>query len=70
MMGGFTEDSIIENRTVEKFEITLLTQLSLASFLWDIGKQYSHRCDASQWGIPSMAILLDKRIFIKNLYEN
>ena len=31
--------------------------LSLASFLWDIGKQYSPRCDAAERGVPG-AILL------------
>ena len=25
-----------------------LTHLSMASFLWDIGKQYSLRCDAAE----------------------
>ena len=34
-----------------------LTLLSLVSFLWDIGKQYSPRCDAAERGIPSGAIL-------------
>ena len=47
-----------------------LTHLSLASFLWDIGKQYSHRCDAAERGVPSVAIMFAKRIFIKSLYEN
>ena len=31
--------------------------LSLASLLWDIGKQYSPRCDAAVRGVPSGAIL-------------
>ena len=26
-------------------------------FLWDIGKQYSPRCDAAERGVPSGAIL-------------
>ena len=34
-----------------------LTHLSLASLLWDIGKQYSPRCDATERGVPSGAIL-------------
>ena len=34
-----------------------LTHLSLASLLWDIGKQNSPRCDAAERGIPSGAIL-------------
>ena len=33
-----------------------LTDLSLV-FLWDIGKQYSPRCDAADRGIPYGAIL-------------
>ena len=35
----------------------LLTHLSLVSFLWDIGKQHSPRCDAAERGVPSGAIL-------------
>ena len=35
----------------------LLTQMSLASFLWDIGKQHSPRCDAAKCGFTSGAIL-------------
>ena len=38
-----------------------LTHLSLASLLWDIGKQYSPRCDAAEHGIPSEAILFAYR---------
>ena len=34
-----------------------LTHLSLASLLWDIGKQNSPRCDAAERGVPSGAIL-------------
>ena len=34
-----------------------LTIISLASFLWDIGKQNSPRCDAAKRGVPSGAIL-------------
>ena len=48
----------------------ILAHLSLASFLWDIGKQYSPRCDAAERCVPSGAILFGKRIFIKSLYEN
>ena len=44
----------------------LLTHLSLASLLWDIGKHNSPRCDAAERGIPSGAILFAKRNFIKN----
>ena len=31
--------------------------VSFASFLWDIGKQHSPRCDAAEHGVPSGAIL-------------
>ena len=34
-----------------------LTHLSLASLLWDIGKQNSPRCDAAERGVPPGAIL-------------
>ena len=34
-----------------------LTHLSLASHLWDIGKQNSPRCDATERGVSSGAIL-------------
>ena len=36
---------------------SVLTHLSLASLLWDIGKQNSPRCDAAERGVPSGAIL-------------
>ena len=55
--------------SAKNFEI-YLTHISLATFLWDIGKQYSHRCDTAERGVPSGAILFAKKIFIKNLYEN
>ena len=41
------------------FVISKYLTHSLASFLWDIGKQYSPRCDAAERGVPSGAILLD-----------
>ena len=44
-----------------------LTHLSLASLLWDIGKQNSPRCDAAERGLPSEAILFAYRIFIEKL---
>ena len=34
-----------------------LTHISLASLLWNIGKQNSPRCDAAECGVPSGAIL-------------
>ena len=30
-----------------------LTHISLASFLWDVGKQHSPRCDAAECSVPS-----------------
>ena len=48
----------------------MLTHLSLVSFLWDIGKQYSLRCGAAECGVPSGAILFAKRIFIQNVHKN
>ena len=45
------------NLIASGLKILLLTHLSLASFQWDIGKQYSPRCDAAEHGIPSGAIL-------------
>ena len=36
---------------------SILTNLSLASLLWDIGKQHGPRCDAAECGVPSGAIL-------------
>ena len=43
-----------------------LTHISLAAFLWDIGKQNSPRCDAAECGVPSGAILFALRKFIEN----
>ena len=47
-----------------------LTHISLASFLWDIGKQYSPRCDAAERGVPSGAILFAKRNIIEKWNKN
>ena len=47
--------------------ISNLTHLSLASLLWDIGKQNSPRCDAAERGVPSGAILFAQRNFIEKL---
>ena len=46
--------------------VAYLTHISLASFLWDIGKQNSPRCDAAKCGVPSGAILLANMNFIGN----
>ena len=45
--------------------IIKLTHLSLASLLWDIGKQHSPRCDAAERGVPSGAIMFAQRNFIE-----
>ena len=42
---------------VSFFKVNFLTHLSLASVLWDIGKQNSPRCDAKECGVTSGAIL-------------
>ena len=42
-----------------------LTHLSLASFLWDIGKEHCPRCDTAERGVPSGAILFAYRNFIE-----
>ena len=49
-----------------------LTHISLASFLWDIDKQNSPRCDAAKRGaakrgIPSGAILFAYVIFLEKM---
>ena len=44
---------------------TYSTHISLVSFLWDIGKQNSPRCDAAKRGVPSGDILFDYMIFIE-----
>ena len=41
--------------------------LSLASFSWDIGKQYSPRYTADGGGVPSGAILFAERNFNQKL---
>ena len=33
-----------------QFMHLFLTHIRLASFVWDIGKQNSHRCDSVKWG--------------------
>ena len=43
--------------------IFYLTHIILASFLWDIGKQNSPRCDAAKRDVPSGAILFAILIF-------
>ena len=50
-----------------RMELKILTHISLASLFWDIGKQYSPRCDAAERGVPSGAILFEQRNFIEKL---
>ena len=47
-----------------------LTHISLASFLLDIGKQNSPRCDAAKRGVPSGTILFAYRILIEKRNKN
>ena len=47
-----------------------VTHLGLASFLWDIGKQKSPRCDAAKRGVPSGTILFAYIIVIKKEIKN
>ena len=42
---------------IQKLHLFSLTHISLVSFLWDIGKQYSPKCDTAERGIPSRACL-------------
>ena len=46
-------------------EDALINQYKPASFLWDIGKQNSPRCDAAKHGVPSGTILFAHRNFIE-----
>ena len=51
--------------SVYMYMLKTLTHLSLASLLWDIGKQHSPRCDAAERGVPSWAFLSAWRNFTK-----
>ena len=53
--------------TVSCISFYQLTHISLSSFLWDIGKQNSPRCDAAKRGVPSGTILFTYRNFLKNM---
>ena len=46
-------------------DVSTHIRVSLASFLWDIGKQNSPKCDATKRIIPSGAILFAEKIFIE-----
>ena len=45
--------------------VHVICYLSLASLLWDIGKQNSPRCNAAERGVPSGAILFAQSNFIE-----
>ena len=51
--------------TLNHFRTLIFTHLSLASFLWDMGKQHSPRWDAAERGVPSGAILFAQRNLIE-----
>ena len=55
----------VYNTNMALEEVWQLTHISLASFLWDIGKQDSLRCDAAKRGVPSGAILFAYMNFIE-----
>ena len=63
------EGTLLENvESIKYLGVTItkdLTHISLASLLWDIGKQNSPRCDAAERGVPSRAILFAWRNFIE-----
>ena len=46
--------------------LKLFTHISLASFLWDIGKQHSPRCDAAECGAHLGLFCLHREISSKN----
>ena len=56
---------IVPSDGLEKPRIEPATPGLQGSFLWDIGKQNSLRCDATERGVPSGAILFAKRNFIE-----
>ena len=51
-------------------KIVALTHISLASFLWDIGKQCKPRTDAAIRGVWSGSSLFAYRRFYQNLDKN
>ena len=59
----FDKKGLIDCSLLHKEGINL-THLSLVPLLWDIGKQYSPRCDDAEQGVPSGAILFAHRNFI------
>ena len=61
-----TDRRTLHNMSIRRFNtLRALSHISLASVLWDIGKQNSPRCDDTKRGVPSGAILFADRIFIK-----
>ena len=59
---GQTKSFKYDNKTTVK---VLHQQSFLASFLWDIDKHHSPRCDVAESGVPSGAILFAKRNFFE-----
>ena len=55
---------------IESHIFRSLTHFSLASLLWDMGKQHSPRCYAAERGVPSGAILFAWRNFIEQRDKN
>ena len=45
-----------------------LTHLSLASLLWDMGKQHSPRCDTAECGVPSESAKYSKHLINRVLH--
>ena len=47
--------------------VAILIRLSLASFLWDIGKQCRTRSDIAECGVWSGSLLFAQRVYFLNL---
>ena len=62
LINSIMQDSLYKFNNARFF---LSHVINLASFLWDIGKQNSHRGDTAEHGVPSGAILFAYMIFIK-----
>ena len=56
-VAGCEENLYIHLKCIKRLPSFKLTPISLASLLWDIGKQNSPRWDAAEGGVPSGAIL-------------
>ena len=58
---------ILKSNIIFVVAISTLTHISLASFLGDIGKQNSPRCDTAKRNIPSGAILFGLQEFHRKM---